>query len=180
MKTIFKINISTYIFYLLFILSGLFNYLLIYLFIIFIHEIGHIIMIKILKYKIESIILYPTGCIINTNIKINIKSNHLFLISIAGILNQIILFILIKNNYTYNYAVFYKLNMSLLIFNLLPIYPLDGYKIYLSIFERFISYKLIIKISYIISMLFIFILFYLTKNIYIFVLIYILNKLLYK
>lgn len=175
MKTIYKISLTTYIFYLLLILSGYINYLVIYLFIVIFHEFGHIIMIKILGYKINRIVLYPTGAIIDTNINLNIKSNHLFLISIAGIINQIILMILIPSSGNYNYLIFKQLNYSLMIFNLLPLYPLDGYKIFLSMIERIFKYRISIKLSYIISYLFIFIFFYYTKNIYIFLILLILN-----
>lgn len=169
MKNIFNINISTYIFYFLLILSGYIKYLIFYLMIIFTHEIGHLILIKLLKYKINKINIYPFGGIIETNININIKSIHLFLISISGVLFQIILFVLIKN------PIFLKLNLYIIIYNLLPIYPLDGYKIWLSIFENITYYNLIIKIFYFISMLFLFIFFVFTKNIIIFILLYSFN-----
>ena len=175
MKTIYKISLTTYIFYLLLILSGYINYLVIYLFIIIFHEFGHIIMIKILGYKIKRIVLYPYGAIIDTNINLNIKSNHLLLISIAGIVNQIILMLLVPNNGTYNYLIFKQLNLSLMIFNLLPLYPLDGYKMFLSFIERIFKYRISLKLSYIISYLFIFVFFYYTKNIYIFFILLILN-----
>jgi stage IV sporulation protein FB len=90
-------NISFYIFVSILILSGYINYLVSYLIIMFIHELGHITIIKLLKYKITSIYIIPGGGIINTNINLNIKSFHLFLISISGILFQIPL-LLINNN----------------------------------------------------------------------------------
>ena len=132
-------NMLTLVFYILLILSGYINYLVIFLSIMFMHEIGHVIMIKILGYKINSITILPTGGIIDTNINLNIKSNHLFLISIAGILMQIILLKIIPYSSSYSYQIFYKLNISLIIFNLLPINPLDGYKISLSLIERFFN-----------------------------------------
>ena len=168
-------NMLTLVFYILLILSGYINYLVIFLSIMFMHEIGHVIMIKILGYKINSITILPTGGLIDTNINLNIKSNHLFLISIAGILMQLILLKIIPYSSSYSYQIFYKLNISLIIFNLLPINPLDGYKISLSLIERFIKYKRVIKISYIISFIFIFLFFFYTKNIYIFVFLYFLN-----
>ena len=141
-----KISFSflTLLLYLLLILSGYINYLVIFLFIMFIHELGHIVMIKLLRYKINSITILPTGGIIDTNINLNIKSNHLFLISISGILFQIILEIIIPSSSSYNYIIFNKINISLIIFNLIPINPLDGYKIFISIVERFLKYKYVI------------------------------------
>lgn len=172
-----KISFSffTFLLYILLIFSGYINYLIIFLFIMITHELGHIMMIKILKYQINSITILPTGGIINTNITLNIKSNHLFLISISGILMQLLLFLLIPYSSNYNYTIFYKLNLSLIIFNLLPINPLDGYKILISIIERFIKYRLVIKLSYIISFIFIILSFIYTKNIFIFIFLYMLN-----
>lgn len=175
MKNIFKIHFTTYIFYIILILSGYINYLLIYLLIIITHEMGHIIMIHLLKYKLESITIYPFGGNIKTNINYNINSNKLFLISISGVLFQMLLFIIIKANTNYMYQIFKTLNISLILFNLIPIYPSDGNKIIVSILERIIGYKKTLYITNIISILSLFILFYISKNIFIFVILYYLN-----
>lgn len=174
MKSIFKIHFSSYLLYLLLILSGYINYLILYLIIISIHELGHIIMIKLLNYQIKSIEIYPFGGIIRTNINYNINSNKLFLISIAGIIMQLTLF-MIPSEYINNYEVFLTLNSSLIIFNLLPIKPSDGSKILESILERFLNYHHMQIISIIISIISLFLLFLATKNIIIFVILYILN-----
>ncbi|MBO5475723.1 MAG: hypothetical protein J5982_04405 [Bacilli bacterium] len=169
------ISIFTYIFYIILILSGYINYLIIYLFIMSFHELGHIISIKLFKYIIEEIVILPCGGIIKTNISININSIKQFIISVSGILFQLILLLIIKNNGSYLYSIFYKLNISIIIFNLTPIYPLDGYKILLSIMEYFYKYKIIIKISYIISIISLLFVFVSTKNIFIFIFLYIIN-----
>lgn len=168
-------NILTYLFYILLILSGYINYLVIFLLIMFFHELGHILMIRILKYKIDSITILPTGGIIKTNINLNIKSIHLFLISISGILMQLILLYIVPYSSNYNYSIFCKLNISLIIFNLLPVNPLDGHKIFTSCIECFIKYRKVINISYIVSFIFTFILFFYSKNVIIFAYIYLLN-----
>lgn len=175
MRISFKVNLAFYIYAVILILSGYINYLVIYLFILITHELGHIITIKLLKYKIESITLLPCGGIITTNINLNIKSFHLFLISISGIVMQLLLLIFVKDNGSYNYDIFYKLNISLIIFNLLPIIPNDGYKILLSINENIFKYRITQILSIIISFISLFILFYITKNIIIFVTLYIFN-----
>lgn len=161
-------NISFYIFVYILILSGYINYLVSYLIIMFFHELGHIITIKLLKYKVTSIYILPGGGIINTNINLNIKSFHLFLISISGILFQIPL-LLINNN------ILDQMNISLIIFNLLPIIPNDGYKILLSINENIFKYRICHIISIIISFIMLYIVFYLTKNILIFTTLFIIN-----
>lgn len=174
MKKIFKLDLSFLMFILLICLCGYLNYAIIFIIIIIAHELGHIIMIKICGYKITSINIYPLGGIIKTNININIPSIKLFFISISGILMQIILYILIPESIN-NYHVFKLLNTTLIIYNLLPIFPLDGYKIYLSLLESFLSYSYIIKLFYFLSFLNIFILFYYTKSIITFIYLYYLN-----
>lgn len=175
MKNIFKIHFTTYIFYFLLILSGYLNYLIIYLIIIASHELGHIIMIKIFNLSIESITIYPFGGVIKTNIKYNLNSNKLFLISISGIVFQIFLFLIIKDTNTYTYNIFKTLNLSLILFNLLPIIPSDGSKIIVSTLERIISYKNTLLVSNILSIICLVILFIVSKNIFIFVILYYLN-----
>ena len=168
-------NISFLIYSIILILSGYINYLIIYLLIMFVHELGHIIVIKLLKYKINKIIILPFGGIIETNINLNIKSIHLFLISISGILMQLLLFLIIKNNYTYTYQIFYNLNLSLIIYNLLPIIPNDGSKILLSINESIFKYRITNIISIIISFIFIYIFYIKTQNTVIFIVLFIIN-----
>lgn len=168
-------SITFYIFAFLILISGYINYFFIYAVIMFVHELGHIIMIKLCNQKISKIKFYPFGGIMETNINFNISSLKLFLISISGIMAQLLLFLIIKDNYTYNYTIFYNLNLSLIIYNLLPIYPLDGYKIIISLTENYFKYRITLIISNIISMIFIFIFYIKTKNTYIFILIYIMN-----
>lgn len=174
MKNIFKIHFSFLIFMLIFLFSGYINYVVIFMLIITSHELGHIIMIKILGYKINKITIYPMGGVITTNININISSNKLFLISISGILMQITLNFIIPPSIN-NYELFLHLNRCLIIYNLIPIYPLDGYKIYLSFIERVMPYSLAIKLFYCLSFICIFFLFYYTKSIIIFIYLYYLN-----
>ena len=174
MKTIFKIHFSFLVFVLLLLFSGYINYVIIFFLIIITHELGHIIMLKLLGYKVTKIILYPMGGIITTNININISSNKLFLISISGILMQLVLYLIVPVSLN-NYELFLNLNKMLIIYNLLPVYPLDGYKIYLSILERVVPYSIAIKLFYGISFISIFILFYYTKSIIIFIYLYYLN-----
>ena len=170
MKIIFRIHYSFIILVMLLILMGYINYVICFMIILMIHECGHILMIKILKYDIEEIHIYGTGGVIKTNIDINIPSSKYFLISIGGIFMQLMLFFLPLHN-----KVFITINISLIIFNLLPIYPLDGYNIFLSLTEYFLPYRYIIKISYLISLIFLFIFFKSTLNILIFIFLYLLN-----
>lgn len=172
MKSICKIHMTSLMFYMILILSGYINYLYFYLIIIFIHELGHIITIKLLKIKINSITIYPFGGVIDTNINYNINSNKYFLISISGVIAQILLFVVFNN---YANTSFLHLNLNIIIFNLIPVYPSDGNKVLTSILERFISYKNVLVITNIISIISLFLLFIYSKNIFIFVILYYMN-----
>lgn len=173
MKGLFKIHYSFYIIIFLLLLIGYINVVINFLIIIMVHELGHILMIRLLGYHIKRITIYATGGVIITNIDINIESFKLFLISISGILAQSLLWLLPLRLSMSNY--FNIINLSIIVFNLLPIYPSDGYKILLSLVEDYISYPLLIKISFFISFIFLLILFIYTKNIIIFITLYILN-----
>lgn len=175
MKTSYKISIFTYLFYLLLILSGYINYLIIYLIIMFFHEMGHFIMIKIFRLHIDSIHIYPFGGTIKTNINYNLPSTKLFLISIAGIVMQILLLLVCPKAPSYNYQIFRELNLSIIVFNLLPIIPSDGSKILTSIIETTIKYRYTLIIVNIISFACLFILFIISKNIFIFTILYYMN-----
>lgn len=123
-------------------------------------------MINYLGYKIEKIEILPIGANIKTNMNLNSNSLHLFLVSISGIIMQIILFFLIIFLFKYNlvsnitYNIFFKYNLVLLLFNLLPIYPLDGLKALNSLLELFLSFRTSLILSYFLSIIFLFLFFY--------------------
>ena len=159
MKNIIKFDISFYFIIILSFLSGNFKDILLLYFIIIIHELGHLLFIKLFNKKIIEIKLYPFGGITKYNTLVNHKIYEELLISFGGILFQLLLFsifyILFKfnliNNYTY--TLFIKNNISLIIFNILPIIGLDGEKIIHLILELFIPYKRVNNIVIIISII---------------------------
>lgn len=159
MKNIFKINPITYLIILLILICGYFNYFFVIITIMFFHELGHLTMIKLSNQKINSIEVFPFGAIIKMNMQSNIKSLKFFFISSAGIIMQLILyipfFILYKKSLitglTYN--IFLTYNKIIILFNILPIIPLDGSKIMSSITELIMPYKLNLKIINILSII---------------------------
>ena len=162
MRTIFKINIYTYLFLLLSILSGYFRETIIVYLILFIHELGHYMIMRLYKIKVNNITFYPYGGIINSDMLVNTNSIVILFISLGGIIIQFLLFLIIYILFKlslidyYYYSIFYKYNFYIIIFNLLPIYPLDGFKIIGSILELFFSYIKSINISLVINILFLF------------------------
>ena len=159
MKSIFRINLFTYLFLILSMLSGYFREIFIVFIILVIHELGHFFLMKLMCIKVHSITIYPYGGMIKSSMLINTNSLKVILISLGGVLIQFLflgfVFIIYKfgimNNFYYD--IFLKYNFYIILFNLLPIYPLDGYKILNSFFELFISFKKSIYVSFIVNII---------------------------
>ncbi len=158
-----KINYFTYIILLIAFFCGFIKNSLIIFGIVFIHELGHITLLKIFNYQILDVEIYPFGGITKYKSLINSSINKDLLISIGGVLFQLILLlivILVRNYISVNtYYYFIKYNTVIMIFNLLPIVPLDGNKIITLLLEKIFSYKVSYFINLYISILFIIIYF---------------------
>lgn len=120
-----KINYSFFFLCLFSLYIGYFNYLLLFLLSLLIHEIGHLLFIKIYNIKINSFSLSLYGGCLNINqIQYNsTKKYKKLLIYSGGVFLNSLCYLLFKN------TLFSKINLIYFIFNLLPIYPLDGYNI---------------------------------------------------
>jgi stage IV sporulation protein FB len=163
MKNIWQVDYTTYFYIFLSILSGDFKTIIILYLIIIFHELGHVYWLKKFKYSILKITIYPFGGITNYYSLVNHNIKEHILISLGGIINQIILipifYLLFKYNLinNYSYHLFNTYNAALIIFNLLPIIPLDGSKVYNLFLEYFLSYYLANKITIIASFITLFI-----------------------
>ena len=158
MKNLFKINVFTYIFLILSMLSGYIREMFIVFIILLIHELGHFFLMKLNKIEVKCITIYPYGGMIQSNMLINTNSLKVLIISFGGILSQIFLwfifFLLFKLDLisSYYYKIFFQYNLYIMLFNLIPIYPLDGFKILNSFFELIFSFKKSLFISFIINL----------------------------
>lgn len=144
-------------------ITGLFKEFIIMFSIIIIHEIGHLLAASYYKFNIHKIYLYPFGGYIKFDDKLNRTIKEEFIILVSGPLLQIIYYLLLSffhylgmiNVNTFNIIINY--HYSLLFFNLLPIFPLDGSKIVNLFLAKFVSFKqahlLMIYISYIAMLL---------------------------
>lgn len=139
-------------FLIIIILTGNFNYFIPYFLLLFFHEISHAVTGIILGYKLERIIFYPLGGVTIINYPVNIPLFSELLIVIAGPLMQILVYLILKEYYP-----FIKLyHYTLLVFNLLPIYPLDGGKILSIICGYYYSFIKSFNITFIISVIMVF------------------------
>lgn len=134
---------------LLFILIGKFKFIIYFMMLISVHEFGHILISLFFKWKIDKIIILPFGGLTKYNININTPLIQEFLVAISGIIFQLV-FYKIVNNYI-NYKSFIIINYFIILFNLIPIYPLDGSKILNILFNKITSFKNSILFTVIIS-----------------------------
>ena len=106
---------------------------------------------KLFNIETDKIYVYPLGGISKFNMPLNINVYKEFIILIMGPIFQniayLILNLILDNNLVLRY------HIGILIFNLLPIYPLDGGKLLNLLFTNIIPYKLSYKITIIISYL---------------------------
>ena len=117
-----KIKLSFVIFLFIVLYSGLLFEISYLLLCVFVHELGHIIMILLNKCKIKSIEFTGIGFFIDINM-FNIKFYQKLLIYSGGILFNLLLILLTNNPIIENF------NKLMIYINLIPINPLDGYQI---------------------------------------------------
>lgn len=136
-------------------LTGHFKNLFYFTLIILIHELGHSLAGIVFKYKIEKIEIYPYGGCSKMLYDINTNFYKELLVLIMGPIFQILFMYIIYILKIDVPEFFYTYNLYILIFNLLPIYPLDGGRLLHLFLCKIISYyqslRIIIYISYFIS-----------------------------
>ena len=134
---------------LIFILIGYFKFASYFMMLIIVHELGHILVATIFKWNIDKIIILPFGGFTKFNEIINKPLIEEFLIAISGIIFQIVFYFLIKDIIDYKY--FSIINIFIIVFNLIPIYPLDGSKILNVFFNLLTTYRNSIFLTCIVS-----------------------------
>ena len=149
-----KFNNLTLYFLLIALLSGYIKNALVVLFIILFHELGHVVITLLLGYKVESIEIFPFGGITKIDKLLNTKIYKDLLIAIFGVVFQLIISLVYHLGYI-NDVMIYNYNMSIMLFNLLPIIPLDGSKIVFELLNYKLSYKKSLMLSFVISFIFI-------------------------
>ena len=106
------------------------NSIFFYVIAITIHEYAHFLVARRLGYNMNSIIFSISGAGLQGNCVF--KEKHDIYISLSGpLINLVIIIItisswwIIPTSYLFTYD-FYICNLSVMLFNLLPVYPLDG------------------------------------------------------
>ena len=115
------------------VLTGHFSNLFVFTSLIIVHEFGHVLIAIFFKYKVNKIVIYPYGGLTKFDNIINTDIYKDLIVAISGIMTQIIYFFVIYILYNngivreYIYNLFLIYHKSMLLFNLLPIIPLDGF-----------------------------------------------------
>ena len=152
---IIKINNVTILFLFIAFICGYIKNAIIIFFIVLIHELGHITIIRLYNDKIKRVIIYPFGGITEVEKDLNTSINKELLIAIGGFIFQLLVFLFINiipfNELTRDLIIEY--NKIILIFNLLPIIPLDGSIIINYILNKYLSFTKAYIINIIISIL---------------------------
>lgn len=149
----FRIDLKIFLFFILFYFTKqIQTYSLMMIFAI-IHELGHLITGVILGMKPEKIELIPYGLTVSFklkpedyNLKVK-KANKLeckkIVVAFAGPLTNILIIvisILFNKDFITNLIILYT-NILLIVFNLLPLYPLDGGRILKGLLHIFLGNK---------------------------------------
>lgn len=126
------VNPITIVLVVLSLLVGRFSYFFIHCLVAFLHELCHVLMAKAFKVQIDSLAFLPFGFYAKMN---SLERENLFtqfLIVIAGPLSIVLALAVFKlllktgifSYYSYSYGV--EAAWTVLLFNLIPLYPLDG------------------------------------------------------
>lgn len=134
---VFRIDLKIFIFLILFYFTRQIKLYCIILIFAMLHEFGHLLAGVLLRMKVDKITLMPIGLSINFKLGIDdynkkvLNSNRLevkrLIIASAGPLINILIIVIanfFKVNQNINIIIY--ANMLIAIFNLLPIFPLDG------------------------------------------------------
>lgn len=137
-----KIHPTCYFFLLISIMTGNFISILLCSILLIGHECGHFFTALLLGWNTENITFYPFGGISKFYADINRPIKEELLVLIMGPITQCLLFSILK---LIPFMDFYHdlltlIHYNILIFNLLPIYPLDGGRILQCIACFLISY----------------------------------------
>jgi stage IV sporulation protein FB len=147
------------IFIIISVITGTFIELFIILSIVFIHELGHFLMARHFKWRIRGMMLWVFGGVLDTDEHGNRSIKEETLVTIAGPFQHVVIHLLlfflalipmVPDNIIET-AVHY--NAIILFFNLIPIWPLDGGKLFMLILSKNLPYKKAYEITIISSII---------------------------
>ena len=156
----FKINPLSYFIFLSFLLTGYIKNILLIFLIIVVHEMGHLFFISCYHYKVVKVEIFPFGGVTTTDKLLNTPINQDILIYLGGVFFQLILygiFLFLERKgfiLEHTFHLFFSYNTSILLFNLLPIKPLDGGEIMELLLQKYFPFAKSLSLSLGVSLFF--------------------------
>lgn len=143
----FIVHPTLILFFVIAFITGTFIQFAIIISIVLIHELGHFVAARYFKWRINSVVLWAFGGVMITDEQESRPIKEEVIVTLAGPFQHVIIFVLIQiltyfNLFTSNIldtASFF--NVIILLFNLLPIYPLDGGKLCKSLLSLFVPFR---------------------------------------
>lgn len=140
-KLLHKVNVhpATVIYFVISLFTGyLKDYLIIYLLVCF-HELCHFIMAYSFHFEIGKIEFLPFGLYLEL-VDYGFKPKIIdCIVILSGLCSHFAVYLF--NVYVLNDSFVYMMNRIIFVFNLIPIYPLDGYRLVLIIIQNFMDMK---------------------------------------
>lgn len=128
--------------------TGTFIELFVIMGIVLFHELGHYMMAILFKWRIKSIMLWIFGGVMDTDEHGSRPFHEELLVTIAGPFQNVLLFVILQVISAYDLlpvsvmVLLIHYNTLILVFNLLPIWPLDGGKCLFLLLSMFMAYRL--------------------------------------
>lgn len=149
------IHPSCYLIIIISLLAANFQKIIFVSLLLFIHECGHFFTAMFFSWPTDKITFYPFGGISKFSHDINCPLKEELIVLLMGPFTQIIFYHLLTK--TLNVPIMIaSINYQILLFNLLPIYPLDGGRILQCLSCYLFPYRLSFKVIYLISYFFLF------------------------
>lgn len=111
-------------------------------FLIIIHEMGHVLIAYYHHVFVKEIYIYPLGGISRFDMDLNIHSYKEFMILIGGGLFQQVAYFILTVLFPSKIELIQYYHYHILLFNLLPIFPLDGGRICCLLLENIFPFRM--------------------------------------
>ena len=170
MNGLIKLEPTFYIMTVLAILLGHFNQFVIFGITLIVHEFGHFFMARLFKWELEELRLFGFGGVMRFRGELNKSNQSDLLVSLGGILfNGLFLGILLLFDQSTMPLLYLKRHQYLIFsqifmigFNLLPLPPLDGFRVLQAILAMVYPYKKVLRITRVFNVVFLVIIILLT------------------
>lgn len=152
------------IFVLIALITGLFLELMVIIAIVCIHEMGHFFMAKKFNWRVTTITLWIFGGVMKTEEHGNRPLMEEALVTVSGPFQHVLIFLVVKLLQIGNILpltiteliIFY--NQMIFFFNLLPVWPLDGGKLFWIVLSNYLPFRKSYNTTIFLSMIFCFLL----------------------